>query len=74
MDYTIEFDVQRFDFWGGAYDRIQDLTYEQLEQLGEYIKKVFCDVTPSVSDINNFVWFECDDFLETLEKKGGTTK
>lgn len=66
MEYTKDFDIQDFEFWSGAKDRTKNLTCEQLEQLGQYIEEYFCDETPTESKINDFVWFNCDDFLEEI--------
>lgn len=71
LEYTERFDVRTFQFWGGAKDRVESLDWEQLGVLGEHICEAFlsADITPTATQINDFVWFECDDFLEELEKR-----
>ena len=67
MEYTVDFDVRNFPFWSGAKDRVSELTYEQLDELGAYIEDCFDGTTPTETDINDFVWFDCDDFLAQLK-------
>ena len=69
MEYKADFNVQEFKFWSGAYDRVKDLTYDQKEQLGRYIEEALGEDgqrTPTDGEINDFVWFECDEFLAGL--------
>lgn len=67
MYYKKEFDIENFEFWSGALDRVNDLTPEQLRQLGEHIEDTFIDETPTDTEINDFVWFECDEYLAELK-------
>lgn len=66
MEYTKNFDVQNFEFCGGSKCITKDLSCEQLEQLGQHIEECFFGRTPTESEINDFVWFDCDDFLEEI--------
>jgi len=66
MYYKKEFDVHSFEFWSGAYDRTKNLNYDQLTQLGQYIEDMFCDDIPEDVAINDFVWFDCDDFFSSI--------
>lgn len=69
MEYKVDFDVQNFPFWSGAKDRTDGLTYDQLEELGRYIEQNLDNgdgEIPTDTEINDFVWFECDDFLEDM--------
>lgn len=58
MITTHEFDI-RTDCWGGAEDRINELTSEQIDELESVLEDYFPDI-PSDSDINDFIWFEED--------------
>ena len=67
MEYKVDFDIKNFKFWSGAKLKTENLTLEQLEALGEYIEECFSyGNTPTDTQINDFVWFECDDFIEKL--------
>lgn len=66
MEYTKDFDIQNFQFWSGAYDRVKDLTSDKKGQLQQYIEECFCNKTPTETEINDFVWFSCDDFLKEI--------
>lgn len=69
MKYLVSFDVYTFPFWSGAKERVKGLTYEQLGELGQKIEDTFYDIDPSDDDINDYVWFDCDDFFEEKEKE-----
>ena len=55
--------------WGGALQRLDEIEELDLEdEFMNYLEEIFCDETPSLTDINDFIWFECDDWIE--EHKG----
>lgn len=58
MITTHDFDI-RTDCWGGAADRIAELTNDQIDELESVLEDYFPDI-PSDSDINDFIWFEDD--------------
>jgi hypothetical protein len=65
MEYVVRntFDIRNFNFWGGARDRIQEAReLDVLDELEELIEMSFCD-EPTDTQINDFVWFEIDDWL-----------
>ena len=69
MYYKVEFDINRFKFWSGAKDRMDDATEEQRRQVEERINDVFAlGEMPTDDDINDFVWFECDDIFYPEEE------
>lgn len=64
ITYKVTQDLDNFEFWAGARDRMNDATNEQREQVFERISEEFEhneDVTET--DINDLVWFECDDIF-----------
>lgn len=64
MQYTVDFDVNQFGFWAGAkdvYSRI--LEDDRVDELQELITEVFCDHTPSDTEINDFVWFDVENIM-----------
>ena len=55
--------------WSGALQRLDEIEELDLEdEFMDYLQEIFCDETPSLTDINDFIWFECDDWIE--EHKG----
>lgn len=55
--------------WSGALQRLDEIEELGLEdEFMYYLQEIFCDETPSLTDINDFIWFECDDWIE--EHKG----
>lgn len=64
MYYAVEFDINSFEFWGGATSTIESIKeLGKLDELESLIIDVFSDsdsedVTETA--INDFVWFEDD--------------
>lgn len=64
MYYKVEFDINTFKFWAGAKDRMDDATPEQIEKVAERIEDWLDQgEIPEEVQINDFVWFECDDIF-----------
>lgn len=70
MYYKVEFDINRFHFWSGAKDRIDDATPEQRGKVEQRILDCFMlnQELPTDEEINDLVWFECDDIFYPEEK------
>lgn len=67
MTYTMEFDINTFPFWSGAKDTIEDIKrVEKMDELANLIEGIFCDCSPTDTQINDYVWFERDEIFETL--------
>ena len=62
MYYTVEFDINSFEFWSGAKSKIENIReLDKLDELEDLIIEVFGDrESVSETDINDFVWFEDD--------------
>lgn len=50
-------------FWSGARDRWNDATDDQKERVWDRLNEWFSDEIPSETEINDAVWFECDDIF-----------
>ena len=67
MQFTQEFNVDTFPFWGPARAVVDEIRQAQkLDGLQELVETAFCDSTPSKTGINDFVWTESDFVLKTL--------
>lgn len=56
--------------WSGAISRLDEIQELGLEdEFMEYLEEVFYDYTPTRTEINDFIWFEVDEWIE--EHKGG---
>ena len=67
MQFTQEFNVDTFPFWGPAKAVVDEIRQAQkLDGLQELVETAFCDSTPSKTAINDFVWTESDFVLKTL--------
>lgn len=60
-------DLDRF-FWSGARDRWNDATDDQKERVWDLIQEVFADEIPTETEVNDFVWFECDDIFNEKDE------
>ena len=59
------YDLDDF-LWSGARDRWNDATDEQKEMVWDRILEIFAygdESIPSETEINDLVWFECDDIF-----------
>lgn len=68
MQYKVDFDINQFQFWSGAKDRIEGLDSDTLERLGQHIEEVFGfdEELPTDTAINDYVWFEWDSICEAI--------
>lgn len=66
-------DLNDFEFWGGAvarWEEIQELGLEDdvmiyLEEHQDYLTE---------TELNDFVWFELDDFIEEMKEEQEETE
>lgn len=67
MKYSKEFDVNEFDFWGGAKDTIKVIKeHKMMGQLQDMLEEIFADKIPTATEINDTVWFDSDEIFSTL--------
>ena len=68
----IEYKNDINDFWGlfdlcwsGAVDRLREIADLGIgDEFMQYLEDCFCGYTPTLTEINDFIWFECDDWIE----------
>jgi len=64
-----EFDFYN-DTWGGAKDRMHDLTDDLRDTLENYLsgdtETIFGELVPTETTVNDFLWFEDDTYAEWL--------
>lgn len=67
--YKTNFDFDSFEFWSGAANRLNNATEEQRDAVKERLEEFFDGEIPTDGQINDVVWFMCDDifFPETEE-------
>ena len=67
MQFTQEFNVDTFNFWGPAKAIIDEIRQaKKLDDLQEIIETAFYEETPSKTSVNDFVWTESDFILQQL--------
>lgn len=62
-----DYDLSMFDWWGGAIDtanRISDA--EAWEEAEALIEEWFSYETPTITDVNDILWFDGDNLLAAL--------
>ena len=65
MKIYSEDSIRNFEFWGGARDTIEDLTYDDFDILEPMIEEIFMGEVEDI-DLNDFFWFERDTIAEWL--------
>lgn len=67
MKFTKEFDVDTFEFWSGAEDIVKTIREnDKMKEFGEHIEMVFDGMTPTETEINDYVWFQSAEIFEAL--------
>ena len=67
MQFSQEFNVDNFNFWGPAKAVVDEIRQaRKLDGLQELVETAFCDSMPSKTAINDFIWTESDFVLKTL--------
>lgn len=59
MKVTKELSLSNFDFWGGAKDRAQMLTTDELNEIERQLEDVYPDGMDE-TQINDIFWFDFD--------------
>ena len=71
MQFTQEFNVDTFPFWGPAKAVVDEIRQaKKLDSLQELVETTFHGMTPSKTAINDFIWVENDFVLKTLGLRG----
>ena len=65
MTITKEIRLTQFEFWSGAKQFSEQLTYSELNQLEGYIEDFFIDGLTE-TDINDLFWFQDEQVCEWL--------
>lgn len=57
------------ELWSGAKDRIESATEEQKERVADNLREWFFGGLVTDTQINDYVWFECDDIFYPEESE-----
>lgn len=69
MIWNVEDSLHNFEFWGGAKDKANLLTLDELDRIENELVDFFSS-TPTDTDINDLFWFDFDIICKML----GTTE
>ena len=65
MKIYTENSIRNFNFWSGAIDTVDDLTWDDFDILEPIIEEMF-EGECSDTDLNDFFWFERDTIAQWL--------
>lgn len=71
MDFTIkeETSLEFFEAWSGGKDRLDRIIeLDIVEEASEYIE-MYMGTEMTATELNDFLWFEMDDFIEDYEEE-----
>ena len=69
MYVKIEMDYRTLknNSWSGALDTLKDIEEADKEdELMYFLEEIFGDITPTETEVNDFLWFERDYIYESL--------
>lgn len=58
--------LRNFGFWAGAKDTVKYLTYDELDEIEQYIEELFDGEPIEETAINDLFWFDDDMIAEWL--------
>ena len=66
MRITSELNLVNFEFWAGAKDFADRLTYNEVRDIECILEDIFCNKIPSDTEINDLFWFDDELICEWL--------
>ena len=66
MPIIKEKSLRNFEFWGGGKDTVKYLTYDELDEIEQYIEELFNGEPIEETTINDLFWFDADTIAEWL--------
>ena len=73
MDFTIkqEMTLGNFKAWSGGKDRLDKIIeLDIIDEASEFISEII-GTELGETELNDFLWFEMDDFIEEYEEEDG---
>lgn len=65
MKITTEQTLKNFEFWSGAKENANSLTYSQLDEVENILEDIYPDGL-SETELNDLFWFDFDTIKEWL--------
>ena len=67
MKYYVEDSLDNFEAWSGGKDTLDTLREKgDVDSVECLIVEMFCEETPSQTQVNDFLWFERDTIAQSL--------
>lgn len=67
IEYIVEVSLEDFPAWSGARDTLKNLIdHDKVGETETLLSDLFSDSTPTITDINDFLWFEDTWIYKTL--------
>ena len=65
MDF--DFNDLKNQCWSGAEDTLKDIEDAGLEdEFMNLLEELFCDETPTMTEVNDYIWFEAPNWLDDV--------
>lgn len=62
-----DFSSLEYNCWSGAIDTLNRIREaEKEDEFMDYLEDVFCDEIPTMTELNDFIWFEDEMIYEDL--------
>jgi hypothetical protein len=54
--------------WSGAERKWRSASNDQKQAVWASLNEVFGDKVPTMTEVNDFIWFDCDDIFDKVEE------
>jgi hypothetical protein len=70
MFVRMDIDLNDLDslLWSGAKQRWDKATQDQKEEVWDLLESAFTDEDPTMTEVNDFIWYDCDHIFYPEEK------
>ena len=67
MEYKVDTSLDRFEAWSGGKSTLDTIIEKgDCDEVEDFLEGIFCDRTPTDTEINDVLWFEADAIAEHL--------
>lgn len=67
MEYIVESSLENFQAWSGGKSTLETIIKKgDCDAVEQFFEEIFCDHTPTETEINDVLWFEPDTIAEHL--------
>lgn len=64
----LDFEDLKNNCWSGAVDTLETIeNAEKEEEFMDYLEMIYCDEIPTMTELNDFLWFDSERIFADLE-------